>query len=289
MADWYRPTTLAEALEIRGEQSVTPLAGGTDLYVRHRRGNGLPPAIEKPLLLVAHLEELREISFSDDELSIGAAVPYTTILNDARTPALLASSIRELAAPALRNAGTLGGNICNASPAADAVCPLYTLDAACEVRSARAKRLVPVADLITGPGQTSLAQDELLVSIRIPRPSRPDGEEMPFYRKVGTRRANALSKLSIAATASLSPDNKISHAAIALGAVAPTVLRSREIEARIARTVSELDDVRDSVLDAYRDLVSPIDDQRSTAEYRRDVAVNLVRQFLDLLSAGRRS
>ncbi len=283
MANWYRPATLEEALSIRAEHPVIPIAGGTDLYVRHRRGNGLPPAIDKPLLSVSHLTELRAVAYHDDHITVGAAVPYSDLLADERVPEILRASIAELAAPALRNAGTLGGNICNASPAADAVCPLYALDAECELRSTTETRMVPIEELITGPGRTSLGEDELLTAIRIPLPSGAGGIHS-FYRKVGTRRANALSKLSIAAVARLGEEGEVASAAVALGAVAPTVLRSRETEASIVGTPVAIDAARERILGAYRELVSPIDDQRSSAAYRREVAVNLVRQFLDELA-----
>ena len=286
MANWYRPSTLAEALDIRAEHDVIPIAGGTDLYVRHRRGNGLPPLLDRPLLSVSHLSELQEMTLTDDYLTIGAAVPYTTILKDERAPQILRDSIAELAAPALRNAGTLGGNICNASPAADAVCPLYALDAHCQISSAIQTRWVAISDVITGPGRTAIASSELLTAIRIPLQAYGAGTQS-FYRKVGTRRANALSKLSIAAVASVS-DETVTGAAIALGAVAPTVLRSPDLEAEMLVLLTSLDGVRETILEGYRALVTPIDDQRSSADYRRDVAVNLVRQFLDELVAGPR-
>lgn len=277
MAEWYRPATLQEALQIRSSQLVTPIAGATDLYVRHRRGAGMIPAIEHPLLSIVHLDELRRITVGTDAVTIGAGVTYAQLLSDRRVPELLRRACAELAAPALRNVATIGGNICNASPAADAVCPLYVFDAQCELRSIAARRVVPIDELITGPGRTVVAQDELLTSVRIPVRVLASGRtERIFYRKVGTRRANALTKVSIAAAAVLDPDGVVSSAAIALGAVGPVVLRSREIESQITAN-------RDAVLEAYRTLVTPIEDQRSSADYRREVAVNLVREFLDRL------
>jgi CO/xanthine dehydrogenase FAD-binding subunit len=281
MAEWYRPASLSEALEIRAREEVAPIAGATDLYVRHRRGAGMLPAIEHPLLSIAHLDELRGIT-SDGILTIGAATTYSEILHDTRVPKLLRQACAELAAPALRNVATIGGNICNASPAADAVCPLYVLDAACELRSATSNRTLPIEAFITGPGKTALARDELLVAVRIPLPVPSAGEtERTFYRKVGTRRANALTKVSMAARAAINADRSLSRVAIALGAVGPTILRSREIEARMRGPASDLRGNLASILDAYRAFVSPIDDQRSSAAYRREVAANLVRQFVD--------
>lgn len=276
MSNWYRPSSLAEALEIRGREKTIPLAGATDLYVRHRRGGGMPPDIAHPLLYIAHLDELNGIEVGAEEIRIGAAAPYTDVMREAAVPELLRSAIWELAAPALRNAGTLGGNICNASPAADAVCPLYALDATCELRSAEGARSVPIAEFITGPGRTLLTDDELLVAITFRRVPKARF----LYRKVGTRRANALSKLSIAATADVR-DGAVQDVAIALGAVAPTVLRVRELEERLQGPLEDLYDRSEAVLTGYTEAVTPIDDQRSTAGYRNEVAVNLVRQFIE--------
>ncbi|HKJ85988.1 MAG TPA: FAD binding domain-containing protein, partial [Spirochaetia bacterium] len=193
----------------------------------------------------------------------------------------------ELAAPALRNVATLGGNICNASPAADAVCPLYALDARCELRSASRVRTLPVAEFIAGPGRTVIESDELLTAIIIPAGPGTvtaamgnDATTRVLYRKVGTRRANALSKLSMAAWASVS-GGAVESVGVALGAVAPTVVRSREAEAGFVGSLESLRERIDAILGAYGKLVTPIDDQRSTAEYRREVAVNLVRQFIE--------
>lgn len=286
MAKWYRPETLDEALEIRARETVIPIAGATDLYVRYRRGNGLAPEFSAPLLAVGHLEELRGYGDENGELRIGAGVPYADILADRRTPGLLAAAVHELAAPALRNVATLGGNICNASPAADAVCPLYALDARCELRSASRVRMLPVAEFITGPGRTLIESDELLTAIVIPAgpgmvaAMDNDATTRVLYRKVGTRRANALSKLSMAAWASVS-GGTVESVGVALGAVAPTIVRSREAEAGFVGSLESLRERADGILGAYGRLVTPIDDQRSTAEYRREVAVNLVRQFIE--------
>lgn len=276
MSNWYRPPTLSEALDIRGRETTIPLAGATDLYVRHRRGGGLPPDLAHPLLYIAHLPELRKVEVGAKELRIGAAVPYTDIMHHERTPEVLRAAVRELAAPALRNAGTLGGNICNASPAADAVCPLYALDAVCELGSASGSRDVTIGEFITGPGRTVLRSDELLLAVRIP--NKPQGAW--FYRKVGTRRANALSKLSIAATAEVDA-GEIREVAIALGAVAPTVLRLPELEAKLRGPVETVRERTEEILARYAEAVTPIDDQRSTAAYRKEVAVNLVREFME--------
>lgn len=278
--EFYRPKSLAEALEIRARTGAVPLAGGTDLLVRRRSWAGTLPEIDEPVLFIGAVPELAALDETETDdgrvLRIGAGVTYADLLADPRVPELLKASIAELAAPGLRNVATLAGNICNASPAADAVCALYALDATVELATAAGRRAVPIEEFITGPGRTTLAGDELVVAVGVPQ---IEGNRV-YYHKVGTRRANALSKLSICAHATVEEDT-VTAAAIALGAVAPTVVRVREAEEMVvSRPVSAVGDLIDEVLEAYRPSVNPISDQRSTAEYRREVALGLVRRFL---------
>ncbi|MFW5842712.1 MAG: FAD binding domain-containing protein [Spirochaetota bacterium] len=273
--DFHSPQSLEEALDIRSSTGAIPLAGGTDLLVRHRSWTGTLPDIHEPVLFVGALSELQGIEEGRDggrrTLRVGAGVTYADLLEDPRVPELVRSSIIELAAPGLRNVATLAGNICNASPAADAVCALYALDASVEVASTEGSRTVGIEEFITGPGRTTLGPDELVVAVNIPL---IEGNRV-LYQKVGTRRANALSKLSICAHATVE-DDTVAAIAIALGAVAPTVVRVREAEEPLSKIPGRIE----SVIDAFRPFVTPISDQRSTAEYRREVALGLVRRFL---------
>jgi len=278
--DFHSPRTLEEALDIRGRTGAIPLAGGTDLLVRHRSWTGTLPEVHEPVVFIGALSSLGGLEEIDVDgqttLRVGAAVTYADLLTDARVPQLLKSSIVELAAPGLRNVATLAGNICNASPAADAVCALYALDASVELASTGGTRTVPIEEFITGPGRTALRSDELVVAVDIPL---IEGNRV-FYHKVGTRRANALSKLSICAHATVE-DDTVAALGIALGAVAPTVVRVREAEELVLlKAVSSIPQRLDAVIDAYRPFVTPISDQRSTAEYRREVALGLVKRFL---------
>ncbi len=278
--DFHSPRTLEEALEIRARTGAIPLAGGTDLLVRRRSWTGTLPDIHDPVVFIGALPALAGVETIDvggrATLRVGAAVTYADLLTDARVPQLLKSSIVELAAPGLRNVATLAGNICNASPAADAVCALYALDASVELASTDGSRTVPIEEFITGPGRTTLRSDELVVAVDIPL---IEGNRV-LYHKVGTRRANALSKLSICAHATVE-DDTVAALGIALGAVAPTVVRVRDAEEMILFTsVTGIQRRLDAVIDAYRPFVTPISDQRSTAEYRREVALGLVRRFL---------
>lgn len=282
MIEFHRPATLQEALEVRAATAARPLAGGTDLLVRYRNWAGTLPRLDGVVLSIGHLPELRSIEVegngSAGGIRIAAGVTYTELLDHPATPELLRRSIEELAAPGLRNVATLAGNICNASPAADAACALYALDAEVELARPDGGRRLPIETFITGPGQTLLAADELLVAVYLPPSATVGGVE--YYQKVGTRKANALSKLSICARARIS-NGRFAGVAIALGAVAPTIIRSRDIERTLlAMTPKEAAARGAEIAAGYQELIRPIDDQRSTAAYRRHTAVALVERFL---------
>ncbi len=278
----FWPVDLAEALAIKAERPVTPVAGGTDLMVQRRRWSGVP-RFQDPPLFVSHLSELKKIEERETAngrlLQIGAACTFAALLEDTRIPSTLAAAISEIGGPAIKNVATIGGNICNASPAGDTLPTLYALDTSVELANSSGSRRVPIDEFITGPGTTILAANELLVSISVPLHSF----DTELYRKVGTRRANALSKLSFIGLAKRDRA-KILDFRVAFGAVAPTVVRSREIEARISGQPKEiLHSLALSIRKAYAGLIHPITDQRSTARYRETTALRLLDSFLDQL------
>ncbi len=178
--------------------------------------------------------------------------------------------------PAIRNAATLGGNICNASPAGDTLPFLYAFEAMVVLASPRGERTVKVQDFVTGPGRTQLAPDELLARIVIPRWT----PRAAYWRKVGTRKANALTKVSIAGFADVQK-GRLARVRVALGAVGPTVIRALEVERLLegAGAGSGREALLAEVAAAVAARVKPIDDQRSTAAYRAGVAVNMALEF----------
>lgn len=280
---WIRPDNLEDALRARRDHGAVPLAGATDLYVRFRAVAGTLPSIDKPIVYIGHLPELTRITsvetpLGTNELWIGAAAVYTDIAAHPATPHILKQTIRELAAPALRNIGTLGGNIGNASPAADAVCTLYALHAEVEIAGASGtRRRVPIREVITGPAGTTLDDDELITAVII----TTGRDRFCYYRKVGTRRANALSKIAFAACGAIE-DERLYNLGVAIGAVGPTVVSSTELEETTSGTdLWEYDELRRRLKEGYLDLISPIGDQRSTAAYRRRVVQNLLNDFFD--------
>ena len=277
MVESYIPKTLHEALELRSEHGAIPLAGGTDLMVRYRYESGAVPEYPGPVMLISRMQEIGGIESRGGELHIGAAATMNEALAHPNVPAVLKEALRSVAARGLRNVATLAGNICNASPAADSVVALYILDAQLVLQSTDGARTVPIEEFITGPGRTDLGRAELLTDIIVPEA----GETVHLFKKVGTRKANALSKLALAADGRVA-DGTVKSVRMAVNAVAPTVVRSRELERSLeGLSVEEARGRVEKLLDGYGELIRPIDDQRSTARYRSKVARGLLRHFLE--------
>ena len=273
-----RPKRLEDALEFRAEYKALPFAGGTDLMVRYRGYTGTLPRIQSPVLFLDALDELKTLEIADGTLRIGAGISMAELLDFSGTPELLRRAVQLIAAPALRNRASLGGNICNASPAADSLPPLYVHQARIVAVSREGERSLPIAEFLTGPGQTALKEHEILLRIEVPLLSE---EGRLYYRKVGTRKANALSKLSSAGYAELHK-GKVLDFRFALGAVAPTVIRLPEAESLVQGALLKEIDSR-AVCEAADTRIRPIDDQRSNAAYRRKIALNSLMEFIEQL------
>ena len=257
-----QPRSLQDALRmLRDEAPLTPLAGATDLYVALNFGT-----LENTRFLnLWGLHPLRRVTLREDMLRIGALATYTALrrsrLVRRRLP-ILVSAAREVGGVQIQNRGTLGGNVANASPAGDTLPVLAVAEAIVVLRSADGERRVPFGEFYTGYRASVCRPDELIVAFEI-----PEIHGRQWFRKVGTRAAQAISKVVMAAVRGPRPR-------IALGSVAPTVIRLAHVEEALAGGASLDDAVR--LLD--RD-IQPIDDLRSTAAYRRDVAANLLRRF----------
>jgi CO/xanthine dehydrogenase FAD-binding subunit len=272
----YRPLSLAEALDIIDSEEVVPLAGGTDLMVQYRSWSGLPPQIDKPIMFIGHLEELRGAVEEEDGLFIGSSTTLTSLLAYGTLPQPLKSAVARIAGPSIRNRATIGGNLCNASPAADSLTPLYVLGAEVMLGSSSGRRILPIGDFITGPGKTCLARNELLLGVRIPNRSF----NLRYFRKVGTRAAYSCAKLALAA-ACRTAGGRVADMGIALGAVAPLVVRSDEAEQLLqGLNAREIEERIPQILGRYDGVIDPIDDQRSSAFYRRRASLRLIRHFI---------
>jgi CO/xanthine dehydrogenase FAD-binding subunit len=276
MVEGFRPADLREALEFRSQHPSIPIAGGTDLMVQKARGFGLKPDFNKPLLFIGHLPDLQQIIVENRQVHIGAGVLLSDLIKSDKIPAVFKGAISLMASPPSRNIATIGGNICNASPAGDTLPYLYAVDAKLVLKSSQAERKIPVGAFITDPGKTDLASDEILTEIIIP--GKKFG--VSYYRKVGTRKGMSLSKASFTGLADIENSN-ITDIRIAFGSVAPTIVRSRKIEASIiGKPVSAIKSAIPEILKKYAPLIRPIDDARSSAVYRKQVSLRLLEDFL---------
>lgn len=269
-------TGLPEALALMTAEAGAwrPFAGGTDLMVLLESGI-LPRG---RYLSIWNLAELRGMVAEDSEVSLGALTTYSEVRGSALLAQefpLLGRAARETGGVAIQNRGTIGGNIANASPAADTPPALLVYDASLELRSARGSRRVSYREFHRGYKQMDLAPDELIVRVILPRGRVGWLED---YRKVGTRRAQAISKVCFAAAARVD-EGVISEIRLAYGSVAPVPLRCMRTESVLRGRA-----VDDALVAAARRVlleeISPIDDIRSTASYRRRVSANLLEEFL---------
>jgi CO/xanthine dehydrogenase FAD-binding subunit len=274
---YYCPKTVEEAAAILASEGpgAYPLAGGTDVVVKLRLG-ALHPAV---LVDLARLP-LDGIVNAGDSVVLGARVTMTQLRTDPLIRsrfAVLAEAAERLGSPQIQNRATLGGNLGNASPAADAVCALFALDARVLLRSPCGARAVPVAELMRGPGQTALAPGELIEAITLPVPPS-GGEVRQTYRKVGGRNAMVCSLSGVAGWTRIQ-DGVIVETRLALGAVGPTCLRAARAE-KIATGARPDEDLARTAAAAAAGEASPIDDHRASAEHRRRVTAALVREHL---------
>jgi CO/xanthine dehydrogenase FAD-binding subunit len=269
-----RSLTEAVGLMAREPGVWLPIAGGTDVMVLY--GAGTLPA--RKLLSIWNLRELRGISARDSEIAVGAGCTYTDLRRSpviAREFALLARAASWTGGIANQNRGTLGGNIANASPAADSLPALLAYDAQLMLASVRGERRVAYREFHLGYKQTAMAADELIRAIYLPRKF---AEYFSYARKVGARQAQAIAKVAVAGLGQLS-DGMMQDVRIAVGSVAPVPLRLEKLEgALVGKKRGEIsaEELRRLVVQE----IAPIADIRSTAEYRSAVAGNLVAEFV---------
>jgi len=263
------PRSLADALRmLRDEESIVPVAGCTDLYVLLNFGT----LKQARFLNLWRLDALRGITQHEGTVRIGALTTYTEIQRSAivrRRLPMLAAAAREIGGVQIQNRGTLGGNVANASPAGDTLPVLAAADASVELASAAGTRRVPFSSFYTGYRKTVARPDELIVALHI---APIKGRQ--WFRKVGTRAAQAISKVVIAGVDGTSPR-------IAMGSVAPTVVRLTRTEHALASGVTI-----EAAQEILQGDIAPIDDIRSTADYRRRVAANLLAEFWQHTRAG---
>jgi xanthine dehydrogenase small subunit len=271
-----RPASLADAYAAMAEGPARPIAGGTDLMVVLTGELGDPP---DRIVDLWRLDELRGIVLDGDSVTIGALTTYTDIRRSAlcreHVPALVEAAAT-IGAAQIQNRGTLGGNIANASPAGDTLPVLLVLDAVLVCGSTRGERSVPAEAFWTGYRTTALASDELLLRIRIPIVA----DRATRFRKVGTRRAQAISKVAVALSfRDAGPGTPWTDVRLALGSVAATPIRARATEA-VLEGRPPTRETADLAAETLAGELDPIDDVRSTAEYRRLVAARVLHRLV---------
>ena len=277
----FIPQTLDEALEIRKEYHSIPLAGGSDLMVAGSRGAGITPAFKgDSVVLIGNLKELKGIKENaDGSVEIGACTTSAEIAASPLVHPLVKDAASRMGAIALRNSATIGGNIGNASPKGDTPQPLILLDAEVVLRSVDGERRMLVDDYIIATKKTALHDDELIVSVIIPK---QDFTHI-FFRKIGMRRANAISKLTLSAAATVK-DGVVVDFRASSGAAGPKVERSREVEKMlIGKKLDELHECKGEFLTAWcSTVISP----HAMPEYRRNTTGRMLEYFIDALSSG---
>ncbi|MDY0872599.1 FAD binding domain-containing protein [Dongia rigui] len=269
---FLQPASLNAAIDLLTQHQGRLLAGGTDLFP----GINVVPE-NRPIIDISRVPELSVISTEADHIRLGAGATWSEIVA-APLPAgleALKAAAREIGSIQIQNRGTIGGNLCNASPAADSVPPLLTLDAQVEIAAPSRRRDMPLGDFILGNRRTALAADEILSAVLIPR--RQAERLTSHFVKLGARRYLVISIAMIAVALERSADGAISTARVAIGSCSAVAQRLPQIEQALigARSVT---DIAVAVTPVRLASLSPIDDVRATADYRRDAAATLIRR-----------
>jgi len=267
MVNSYIAASLKEALDIRAREDVIPYGGGTDLMIK--------AADDVSYLFIGKIPELKQISEDNEYIRIGAACTFTEIIESPLIPPVLKAAASQIGGPAIRNLGTIGGNIANGSPKADSVLILFVTDAMLRLVSDKGERILPVKDYYLGKKKTALAGDELISEILIPRVDLSNY----YYKKVGARKAQAISRVAFAGLMNIT-NGRITHCATAFGSVSDVIIRRDYIDAMlIGRTIEEAKACKAEYLAAFDEAIVPISG-RISAEYRKSVCMNLLGDFL---------
>ncbi len=276
---YFAPTSLDQAVECLKDGDVTILAGGTDLTPQSQAGR---VKIKHTLMNVRHIPQLSGITLEGKEIRIGALATITEIMEHPLVKEhlpVLVEACDHFASDQIRNAGTIGGNICNASPAGDTLIPLLVLDACVELASMPEAKLyrhcMPLSTFFVGPGKTRKSLCELVTCVRIPLPA-PD--HVAHFYKLGTRPALDISTISIGVGGTLKK-GILSNVRVAFGAVAPTPTRASQTEQALEGQRLDAATI-DKVAAVARDEVKPIDDVRATAWYRKQMIHNITKRML---------
>jgi CO/xanthine dehydrogenase FAD-binding subunit len=275
----FLPQTL-EALwsKMADEPLAMVYAGGTDLLVKMHHGLADPPT----LIGLERIGELKKVEDRGDEIFIGATASHSHLISHPLIKThfpVLTKALEVLGSPPIRHMGTLGGNLITASPAGDSLPPLVVLDGEVALQTRDSYRRLPVKDFILGPGRTLLGPGEILAGIWLKK--QPEFN-FHHYEKVGQRKALAIALVSLAAVLSITEDGLVRKARLAWGSVGPTAVTSRAAEETLEGNRLSYE-ILEQAATLARAAVSPIDDVRASAQYRRQVAGNLLLRLLDFV------
>ncbi len=271
MIQSYRPETLKEALQIRNQIDCTVFAGGTDLYIRKRQWQGAERRFDNDLLFIHQLSELRKIEVSDEEIILGACVTQSEIEGDAYLPEFLRMPYRLMGNPAIRNTATVGGNIVNAAQVADSLPVLFALDSQVVLQSIHGERKMPTMDFVIGKYKTGIQTNEILTHVMIPKKNWTDF----YYRKIGSRKQNILSKLSVIVLLEKKNDD-LTNLAISIGCVNEKPIRDHEIEQGFLESGAI-----NQLIDQLYDKMEGQNDKRSSKAYREITSLKLIKDYLE--------
>ncbi len=281
MRDVLLPGSLEELWRCFDEKPMALVfAGGTDLLVKMYNGSLDCEA----LICLERISQLQGVSEHGDSIRIGACTTHSRLLREPLIGKFLPAlwkAIARIGSPPVRNMGTIGGNIRTASPAGDTLPPLYAMKAEVELLSREGTRRMDLSEFIHGPGATALESAEIVSAVWVKKPEEFD---LQHFEKVGLRSALACSVASFAALLKLTPEKTVKKVSLAWGSVAPTVFRCPAAEEALAGKTLCLESLREAA-GIVRKAVSPISDVRADAEYRREVAGNLMFRLVDIVDA----
>ncbi len=277
--NFLRPQNLSEALSVLAARKVRVIGGCTDLFAATAT-----PQLHGSMLDVTAIEGLRGISETSESWRIGATTTWADVIKEDLPPAFdgLKSAAQEIGSVQIQNSATIAGNICNASPAADGVPPLLTLDALVELVSLAGTRTLPLQDFLLGPRKTALNDDELMSAVIVPKTA---ARGRSCFIKLGARKYLVIS-IVMAAVCMVENEGKIEEIAIAVGSCNPVAVRLRQLESQMIGLSAEPTLANLVTEDAVSGCLSPIADVRASADYRQDAAIEVVRRVIERVGTG---
>ncbi|MDR2749840.1 MAG: FAD binding domain-containing protein [Clostridiales bacterium] len=268
MRDHYAPESLSEALSLLKSQKLRPYAGGTDLMI--------DPNPSDRYLFLYKVPELTDVWEDSNFIHFGAGCTFSQVLNEPSAPAALKEALSEIAAPALRNAGTIGGNIANGSAKGDSALIFVASQSIASLKSEGSERKVPVESLYLGRKKMDIRPDELLCSVSMPK----KWLDSYYYKKVGARKSLAISRISFAGFLTVE-NGTVTHNSVAFGAITDTILRRPELDAAIVgKSAADALAAKDSLLAKWAASITPTSG-RVSGEYRKEVCLALLGDYFE--------